>query len=102
MKKHILFFSSICCLLFFLVSATVTSFAADGYKEGKMLVEKKCSVCHPIERVYGVEKSHSEWEKTVEKMMRYSDQMNFLNQQEKEAVINFLADQKSSGADSER
>lgn len=66
---------------------------------GKALVEKKCTVCHSIDRVYGADKTHSEWEKTIAKMMRYSDQMNFLNQKEKETVIDFLAGRKKAGGE---
>ncbi|CAK8718053.1 Quinohemoprotein amine dehydrogenase alpha subunit haem binding domain-containing protein [Candidatus Electrothrix laxa] len=69
---------------------------------GKALVEKKCSVCHSVDRAYGANKNHSEWTQTVEKMMRYSDRMDFLNQQEKKIVIDFLANRKSSQADSEK
>jgi len=69
---------------------------------GKTLVEKKCTVCHSIERVDGANKNHTEWAQTVEKMMRYSDRMDFLNQKEKEIVIDFLANRKSSQADSEK
>ena len=69
---------------------------------GKALVEKKCSVCHSIDRAYGANKNHSEWGKTVEKMMRYSDRMDFLNEKEKEIVIDFLANRKNSQVDSEK
>ncbi|MDU9048870.1 MAG: hypothetical protein Q3M30_08450 [Candidatus Electrothrix sp. Rat3] len=69
---------------------------------GKTLVEKKCTICHSIDRVYGAKKTHSEWEQTIAKMMRYSDQMDFLNQKEKEIVIDFLASRKSPQADSEK
>lgn len=61
---------------------------------GKALVEKKCTICHSIERVHEAEKTHPEWEQTIAKMMRYSDQMNFLNQTEKETIIAFLTERK--------
>ena len=73
-----------------------------GEPAGKTLVEKKCTICHSIDRVYRAKKTYSEWEQTVAKMMRYSDQMNFLNQKEKETVIDFLAQRKSSQAESEK
>jgi hypothetical protein len=80
----------------------VSSFAKDEEDTGKTLVEKKCTVCHSIDRVYGANKNHTEWVQTVEKMMRYSDRIDFLNEKEKETVIDFLANWKSSQADSEK
>lgn len=103
MKKQKMFFCCSCCTVVLLtLILTVSSFAKDEEDAGKILVEKKCIVCHKIERVYGVKKNHSEWVQTVEKMMRYSDRMDFLNQKEKKIVINFLANRKSSQADSEK
>ncbi|MCI5121183.1 MAG: hypothetical protein D3908_08350, partial [Candidatus Electrothrix sp. AUS4] len=67
---------------------------------GKNLVEKKCTICHSIERVHGADKIHSEWEQTIAKMMRYSDQMDFLNQQEKEDIVEYLANRKRMKAES--
>ncbi|MCI5193645.1 MAG: cytochrome c [Candidatus Electrothrix sp. AU1_5] len=69
-----------------------------GAKEAAVtaLIEKKCTVCHSTERVYGADKTYDEWERTIKKMVRYSDQMNYLNQQEKKNIINFLVNQKRS------
>jgi hypothetical protein len=103
MKKQKMYFCCSCCTVLLLtLILTVSSFAKDEEDAGKTLVEKKCSVCHSIDRAYGANKNHSEWVQTVEKMMRYSDRMDFLNQKEKEIVINFLADRKRSQADSEK
>ena len=66
---------------------------------GKTLVEKKCTICHSIDRVHEADKTHSEWEQTIAKMMRYSDQMNFLNQQEREDIIDYLAGRKRAGGE---
>ena len=87
---------SACIVLGFALIVAVSSFAEDEDKTGKALVEKKCTLCHSTDRVYGAEKAHLEWEQTVEKMVRYSDQMNFLNQKEKETVIDFLANRKKA------
>jgi hypothetical protein len=74
----------------------------DGSVAGKALVEKKCSLCHSIDRVYDADKTHAEWEQTVKKMINYSDQMNFLNQKEKETIIDFLASKKTAKPKSEK
>jgi cytochrome c5 len=88
--------------LILVVSVSVAT-AEEGVESsdtaGKTLVEKKCTICHSIDRVYTAEKTHSEWEQTVAKMIRYSDQMNFLNQKEKEIVIDFLAGRKKAGGE---
>ena len=99
MKKQKIFFC--CAVLFSSLLLTVFSFAEDEKGTEKKLVEKKCSLCHSINRVYKADKSRSEWEQTVEKMIRFSDQMNFLNHQEKKTVIDYLANRKSPQADSE-
>ncbi|MGB5685962.1 MAG: cytochrome c [Candidatus Electrothrix sp.] len=103
MKKQKMYFYCSCCTVFlFTLIVTNSSFAKDEDDAGKALVEKKCSGCHSIDRAYGASKNHSEWTQTVEKMVRYSDRMDFLNQQEKKIVIDFLANRKSSQADSEK
>lgn len=101
-KQKVFFYCSCCTVLLLTLILTVSSFAEDEGNAGKTLVEKKCTVCHSIDRVYGVNKNHTEWVQTVEKMMRYSDRMDFLDQKEKEIVIDYLANRKSSQADSEK
>lgn len=70
-----------------------------GAKEAAVtaLIEKKCTVCHSTDRVYGADKTYDEWERTIKKMVRYSSQMGFLNQKEKGAIIRFLTNRKRSG-----
>ena len=101
-KQKVFFYCSCCTVLFLTLILRVSSFAKDEEDTGKTLVEKKCTVCHSIDRVYGANKNHTEWVQTVEKMMRYSDRIDFLNEKEKETVIDFLANWKSSQADSEK
>ncbi|MCI5137567.1 MAG: hypothetical protein D3922_03940 [Candidatus Electrothrix sp. AR1] len=100
-KQKVFFYCSCCTVLLLTLILTVSSFAEDEEDAGKTLVDKKCTVCHSIDRVDGANKSHSEWVQTVEKMMRYSDRMDFLNQKEKEIVIDYLANRKTPQANSE-
>ena len=103
MKKQKVFFCYSCCTVLLLtLILTDSSLAKDEDDAGKALVEKKCSVCHSIDRAYGANKNHSEWAQTVEKMMRYSDRMDFLNRKEKDIVIDYLANRKTPQADSEK
>jgi hypothetical protein len=81
--------------------ASAEEAAESGDTAAKKLVEKKCSLCHSVDRAYEADKTHTEWEQTVKKMIGYSDQMNFLNQKEKETIIDFLARQKAPQADTE-
>ncbi|MCI5146792.1 MAG: hypothetical protein D3923_15025 [Candidatus Electrothrix sp. AR3] len=54
------------------------------------LIEEKCTSCHTLDRINEAEKSRAEWKHTVDKMIGYSDQMNFLNQKEQDAIIDLL------------
>jgi uncharacterized membrane protein len=57
----------------------------------KDIIEKRCSVCHSTNRVYDAKKSKADWESTVARMISYGAQ---LNQDEREAVINYLSENK--------
>ncbi|XOF34749.1 MAG: photosystem P840 reaction-center cytochrome c-551 [Candidatus Electrothrix sp. YB6] len=70
---------------------------------GKLLVEQKCSPsCHEVERIYAANKSRSEWVQTVEKMIGYADKVNFLNQKEKKAVVEYLVTRNRIQAESNK
>ncbi len=58
---------------------------------GKTLVDKKCSFCHNLERVYQARKSEDEWRVTVERMIRNSKNPDFLTEKETEEVVKYLA-----------
>ena len=84
------------------LSAAEVESGKSSESAGKALVEMKCTICHSVERVYGADKTHLEWGQTVEKMMRYSDQMDFLNQQEQENIIEYLSNWKNAQSKSEK
>ncbi|RWX52015.1 Quinohemoprotein amine dehydrogenase A, alpha subunit, heme binding [Candidatus Electrothrix marina] len=65
-------------------------------KIGRNMVEQKCSFCHGLDRLYMVNKTREEWVRTVENMIGYSEQADFLSPHEKEAVIEFLSSLSSS------
>jgi len=65
-------------------------------KIGRNMVEQKCSFCHGLDRLYMVNKTREEWVRTVENMIGYSEQADFLSPHEKEAVIEFLSSRSSS------
>ncbi|MCI5125503.1 MAG: hypothetical protein D3925_13770 [Candidatus Electrothrix sp. AR5] len=63
--------------------------------EGKIILEQKCTVCHKLDRIYKAEKNRSEWLESIERMIGYSKQMNYLNPQEKKELIEYLANQNT-------
>ncbi|MCI5137566.1 MAG: hypothetical protein D3922_03935 [Candidatus Electrothrix sp. AR1] len=65
-------------------------------KIGRNMVERKCSFCHGLDRIYMAEKTTEEWVQTVEKMIGYSEQTDFLSPHEKEAILEFLFSRSSS------
>lgn len=58
---------------------------------GKTLVERKCSQCHELDRVYAAQKNEAQWKATIERMAGYSGDPEFLKAEEPEAVISHLA-----------
>lgn len=69
--------------------AATTSTAKE--KIGKHVLEQKCSFCHGLDRIYSAKKTQEEWSKLVDTMIHYAKQKDFLDPQEKEAVLEFLS-----------
>jgi cytochrome c2 len=76
-------------ILILILAIISTALAADI--SPKDIIEKRCSVCHSTNRVYDAKKSKADWESTVSRMTSYGAQ---LNQDEREAVINYLSENK--------
>jgi mono/diheme cytochrome c family protein len=68
-------------------------------KIGRNIVEQKCSFCHGLDRIYLADKTHEEWVEIVDNMIGYSEQVEFMSPQEKEAVIDFLSNRSSTPLD---
>lgn len=77
-------FKKLLALTLFLIHISTTFASTDSPKD---IVEKRCIACHNLSLVYNAKKSKAEWEKTVERMIRYGAR---LNEEEREAVINYL------------
>jgi cytochrome c5 len=56
--------------------------------DGKTLMQKRCSVCHSLDRVITAHKTSAEWTTTVNRMISHGAQ---LNTQEKQTLIDYLA-----------
>lgn len=73
-----------------LILAVISTVSAENISP-KDIIEKRCTVCHSINRVYSGKKSKAEWEITVDRMISYGAQ---LNQDERETVIKHLSGNK--------
>ncbi|WLE95411.1 MAG: hypothetical protein QTN59_12035 [Candidatus Electrothrix communis] len=59
------------------------------------LVARKCSAgCHALDRVLRVDKNPQQWRETVESMEAMTGDPNFLSEQEKNVIINWLLHRK--------
>jgi mono/diheme cytochrome c family protein len=58
---------------------------------GKTLLDKKCAVCHNLDRVYQAQKSEDEWLATVERMKQHARDPDFLNEKETKSIVDLLA-----------
>lgn len=54
----------------------------------KALVDRKCSMCHPVDRVYAAQYDRAGWESTVERMKRNG---LVVTDEEYDVIIDFLA-----------
>jgi hypothetical protein len=57
--------------------------------DGKALIEERCTVCHNLQTVTSASKSREGWVSNVERMIGKGAQ---LNDAEKEAVVDYLAE----------
>ena len=57
--------------------------------DGETLVQERCTKCHGLERVTGVQKEREGWEQTVDRMIAKGAE---LDESEKAAVIEYLAE----------
>jgi cytochrome c2 len=58
---------------------------------GKTLLDKKCVLCHTLDRVFQVQKSEEEWLASVERMKQYNRDPEFLSEKESKQIIDYLS-----------
>jgi len=81
-------------IVHFLVEQQKTRKASAALVEkeiGETLVNRKCSVCHSLERVYSAEMDEKQWSDTIDEMVEISGNPNHLSQREKSEIIRFLS-----------
>ncbi|MCX5812344.1 MAG: c-type cytochrome [Proteobacteria bacterium] len=57
--------------------------------DGRVLFEKKCSVCHNLEKSTSKKKTPAEWEKTVKRMIESRGAK--INDEEAKVIVDYLA-----------
>jgi len=76
--------------ILFLTAFGIRSFSANETKvDAKELFEKKCSVCHSLDRPRSKKKALKEWEKTVTRMI--ASRGAKITDEEAKLVIDYLA-----------
>lgn len=72
-----------------------TGAAGDGAEAAAALVSAKCSAgCHDLNRILRVKKNRTEWTATVGSMVEITGNPNYLTEQEKKEIIDFLSSRK--------
>lgn len=55
------------------------------------ILEKKCTACHRLDKVSTADMDREEWASTIERMIGYSQDPDYLSAREKELLISYLA-----------
>ncbi|WP_424661846.1 hypothetical protein [Dissulfurimicrobium hydrothermale] len=71
------------------MSCCLKQVCADEPKDAKRLFEKKCGICHSIERPKSMRMSRNEWKKTVIRMREHA---RVFTDAEAEIIIDYLAE----------
>jgi cytochrome c2 len=61
---------------------------------GRTLFSQKCSLCHSLDRAYLSEKNSQEWTGILDRMISHAKDPDFLNDEEKDILIQFLSTRK--------
>lgn len=56
--------------------------------DGEQLVKIRCNKCHSLQRIEAAQKGRDQWKSTVDRMLSMGAE---LNEQEKEAVLDYLS-----------
>lgn len=57
---------------------------------GKTLLQKKCTLCHDLERVITASKTETEWRFTVERMIKNMGDPDFLSPDDKNVLVKYF------------
>lgn len=57
---------------------------------GKTIMQTKCNVCHELDRIIEADKGKDDWQSTVDQMIEYSGETNYLSKEEEKELIEFL------------
>jgi hypothetical protein len=73
---------SLCCALF--IFSTSTIFAQQSAKD---IVDRECSKCHTLKRIYSASKNAAAWGKTLDAMIKEGAD---IKPEEKDPVLKYL------------
>ena len=57
----------------------------------KDLIQKKCTICHDLNRVRAAQKNREQWQATMDKMIKYNINADFLSDLGKNLIISYLS-----------
>jgi cytochrome c2 len=66
---------------------------------GQTLVSQKCTRCHDLERVFKASKTESQWQQTLEKMVNYAGDPEYLALKEKKDIAAYLSGDRTTAPD---
>jgi cytochrome c2 len=57
---------------------------------GRTIMEAKCTSCHALDRIVQAKKGKEKWGKTINRMIKYSGNPEYLTEKEREELIEYL------------
>ena len=87
MKKMIVGFFAL-CLVLTILSRQDRSLSAEN--DAKKLFEKRCGLCHPIDRPKSKKKTREDWEKTVTRMKNVHKAP--ISDEEAKVIVDYLSE----------
>jgi hypothetical protein len=83
-------FATYILVILFVTTSGLSAYSAEKEKvDAKTLFEKKCSICHNLDRAKSKKKTVKEWETTVMRMKNVRGAP--INDQETNLIIDYLA-----------
>ncbi len=87
-----LFLSSLIALVLltgiFLTACGTSSGSNGSTADGQTLMEERCSVCHPLDRITSAHKTADQWKATVDRMIEHGAN---LTPAEEQTLVDYLA-----------
>jgi major membrane immunogen (membrane-anchored lipoprotein) len=89
MRTRTLIVGVVVALILILSACGADDAGMDNVPDGETLLQNRCDECHDLQRVTDSQKTEAEWEETVERMIQQGAE---LNEEEKEVLVDYLAE----------